>query len=173
MRCVFSNPSVASLIVNYLLYYQNKFNSNFEFKSRCFKSATFFHHSRTLKIWKLLWKYHRWQENYNSNNKKKPQGMKLTKGANQLWRPQMIQQEAEKSMIRKFLVSMSQKNQTGLQTCDSNSWRIVIIRKKLLDKATIVLNQMKALLKASKSNWNKSIEVLALSTELLQCGLKC
>ena len=43
--------------------------------------------------------------------------MKLTKGAN----PQMIQQEAEKCMIRKCLVSMSQKDQTGLQTCDSNT----------------------------------------------------
>ena len=47
--------------------------------------------------------------------------MKLTKGANQLLKPQMIQQEAEKCMIRKCLVSMSQKDQTGLQTCDSNS----------------------------------------------------
>lgn len=47
--------------------------------------------------------------------------MKLTKGANQLLKPQMIQQEAEKCMIRKCLVSMSQKDQTGLQTCDSNT----------------------------------------------------
>ena len=63
----------------------------------------FFHHSRTLKIWKLLWKYHLWLENYNSNNKRRPQGMKLTKGANQLWKPQMLQQEAEKCMIRKWV----------------------------------------------------------------------
>ena len=59
--------------------------------------------------------------------------MKLTKGAKKLWKPKMIQQEDEKCMIRKCLVSMSQKDQTGLQTCDSNTWRIVIMRKKSLD----------------------------------------
>ena len=51
----------------------------------------------------------------------------------QLWQPQMIKQEAIKSMIGKCLVSMSQKDQTGLQTCNFNTWLIIILRKKSLD----------------------------------------
>ena len=48
--------------------------------------------------------------------------MKLKKAAtNQLLKPQMIKKEAVKSLIGKCLVSMSQKDQTGFQTCDSNT----------------------------------------------------
>ena len=48
--------------------------------------------------------------------------MKLTKAANiSARKPQMTKQEAVKSMIGKCLVSMSEKDQTGLQTCDSNT----------------------------------------------------
>ena len=35
--------------------------------------------------------------------------------------------------MRYNIVSMSEKDQTGLQTCNFNTWLIIILRKKSLD----------------------------------------